>query len=375
MVVICNALTGHCVVGQNAAAPASMTVKMKAAHFIAWYIGIVLGLCSEYMLCAQQPMFTPPTPLTASEAQRQAQLGSRGVTAHDPSTIIKCKNEYWMFCTGRGIRSYRSKDLVKWEPGPVVFTNAPAWVKEVVPQNRSGRDFWAPDVAYISGRYLLYYSVSSFGKNTSAIGLAVNRTLDPSDPAFHWQDEGIVVQSCPTNDFNAIDPAVYLDLDGRFWMVFGSFWSGVKLVELDPKTGKRITPDSPIYPLAYADAIEAPFLYRRGQYYYLFVNHGFCCRGTNSTYVIRVGRSQTITGPYLDHNGTPMLSGGGKLVLGTDDIFVGPGHAGVFRENGKFWFSFHFYNAAQGGVPTFGIRQLFWDADGWPVVEKSFMKQ
>ena len=319
---------------------------------------------------AQAQQRNPPPPVPAEEAARQAELGSRGVRLHDPSTIVKCKDEYWIFYTGRDVRSYRSKDLLKWEAGPVVFSNSPPWVAEAVPANGGGRDFWAPDVIHVSDRYLLYYSVSSFGKNTSAIALATNPTLDPADPNYKWTDEGVIIKSSPRDDFNAIDPALFQDTDGSLWMPFGSFWGGIKMIQLDPKTGKRIAPDSPVYGLAHYDSIEAPFIYKHDGKYVLFVNWGFCCRGTNSTYEIRVGRSDKVTGPYLDREGKDLLLGGGTQLLGTEDVFIGPGHAGILKEGDKYWFGFHFYNRAQRGSSTYAIRPIRWDKDGWPVVEK-----
>jgi len=327
---------------------------------------IVFGCCSLVVLA--QNRFRPP-PLEPEEAERQAKLGSRGVRVHDPSTIVKCKDEYWIFYTGRDVRSYRSKDLVTWEAGPNIFTNSPSWVAEAVPANRSGRDFWAPDVIRVDDRYMVYFSVSSFGKNTSAIGLVTNPTLDPTDPAYSWTDHGIVIQSDPTVDYNTIDPALFQDVDGSLWMSFGSFWGGIKLIQLDPKTGKRIAQDSPVHALAHYDSIEAPFIYRHDGKYYLFVNWGFCCRGANSTYEIRVGRSDNVTGPYLDKEGKDMLLGGGSKLLGTEGAFIGPGHAGILQEGERYWFGFHFYNGAQRGASTYGIRPLIWDQGGWPVIE------
>src|SRR5579859_5390760 len=173
-------------------------------------------------------------------------LGSRDVRVHDPSTIVKCKDKFWVFYTGRGIPAYHSKDLNQWEAGPPVFTNAPAWVAVAVPSNHNSY-FWAPDIIHLDGGYRLYYSVSSFGKNTSAIGMAANLTLDPTDPQYHWTDRGVVVHSSATDNFNAIDPSVVRDEEGGLWLAFGSFWTGIKLVQLDPATGLRIAPDSPMY--------------------------------------------------------------------------------------------------------------------------------
>lgn len=313
------------------------------------------------------PAFRNDTNLSSQVSPEMLAQGSRGVRVHDPSTIVKCKDEYWVFYTGRGVPSWHSKDLVNWQAGPRVFSNAPAWANQDVPEHR-GAYFWAPDVMRVGDRYLLYYAVSTFGKKVSAIGLATNPTLDPSDPAFAWTDQGEVIRSTDTNDFNTIDPAICQDFDGKLWLAFGSFWSGIKLIQLDPKTGKRVSPDSPIYPLAHSDAIEASYIYPHGQYYYLFVNWGTCCKGTNSTYNIRVGRSPQITGPYLDQNGVNMLTDGGSLVLGSRNPFIGPGHAGIVSDGTTNWFSFHFYDASRGGTPTLGILPLRWNTNDWPEI-------
>jgi arabinan endo-1,5-alpha-L-arabinosidase len=301
-------------------------------------------------------------PITSEAAS--ARLSLRDSRIHDPSTIVVCKEEYWHFATGMGLVSRHSKDLVNWTNGPRVFTNAPAWTTNAVPGNRGY--FWAPDVILLTNRYLLYYSVSTFGKNTSAIALATNPTLDPSDPDYAWTDHGIVVQSGRSNNFNAIDPAVTRDAEGNLWLAFGSYWSGIKLIQLDPATGKRIAPDSPLYSLAHNDSIEAPFLYRHENRYYLFVNWGACCRGTNSTYEIRVGRSEKITGPYLDRDGKDLMLGGGTKFLGSEGTFIGPGHAGIVSVGGTNWLSCHFYDGARRGLATLALRPLRWKADGWP---------
>ncbi len=291
--------------------------------------------------------------------------GKRDTRLHDPSTIVKCNGEYWLFATGPGVSSWRSKDLMQWERGPRVFDPPPAWITNVVAGHRGY--FWAPDIIHHNGRYWLYYSVSKFGVNTSAIGFASNPTLDPSDPTFGWTDHGIAVESAREDTFNAIDPALTKTPGGRLWLSFGSFWSGIKLVELDPVTGKRAA-DSPMHGLAQAEEIEAPFIYRHGNYYYLFVNWGICCRGTNSTYNIRVGRSREITGPYLDKEGKDLAEGGGTLLLGTDGAFIGPGHASIFEEDGKSRFSCHFYDGTRRGRPMLAIQSLHWEAGGWPVL-------
>ena len=295
------------------------------------------------------------------------QSASRGIATRDPSTIVKCKEEYWVFYTGRGVPSYRSRDLVTWERGPAVFKTAPEWVARVVPENRN-LQYWAPDIMKLGDRYLLYYSVSSMGKMTSAIGLATNPTLDPDDPAYHWTDQGFVVRTQEGDGYNAIDPSVFHDRDGSLWLTFGSYWTGIKLVELDPQTGKRKAPDSKVFPLAYHESIEASCLCRHDDYYYLLVNWGSCCQGPKSTYNIRIGRSQAVTGPYLDMAGVDMMRSGGSIFLATTNgPLIGPGHAGTLNALGKDWFTSDFEgDLRMEGRPTLAIMPLRWSADGWP---------
>ena len=302
----------------------------------------------------------------ALQVHADALVLSGELAIHDPSTIVQCDGAYWVFGTGRGVISRHSSDLMTWEAGPPVFTNAPAWTTNAVPNHR-GR-FWAPDVIQAGGRYLLYNSVSTWGSRVSAIGLVMNRTLNPRSPDFRWEDGGIVVQTSDRDDFNAIDPNVMRDKDGRLWLAFGSFWSGIKLVELNPQTGLRLAADSPVHSLAWKEAIEAACLYRRGDHYFLFVNWGRCCRGVNSTYNIRVGRSASVTGPYLDKDGVDLLRGGGSLVLDTSGHYIGPGHPGILNQGGTNWLSYHFYNGQHQGRAELDLLPLRWSNDGWPEV-------
>ncbi|MEY4489462.1 MAG: hypothetical protein RIQ79_1970 [Verrucomicrobiota bacterium] len=293
--------------------------------------------------------------------------GARELRIHDPSTPLHADGAWWIFGTGRLVAGAKSKDLRSWERLGPTLASPPPWAAKVAPTNK-GAYYWAPELLRLGERYLLYYSVSEFGKNTSAIALATSPNLDPSAAGHAWTDRGIVIRSGPGDDFNAIDPSVLADADGRLWMAFGSFWRGLFLVELDPATGLRIAPDSPLHQLASAKEIEAATLYRRGDYHYLFFNEGLCCKGKDSTYHIRVGRSRAITGPYLDDKGRDLREGGGREFLGTQGDFIGPGHVGLFRDGEIDWISVHFYNGARNGQPTLGIRRLTWTDDGWPRV-------
>lgn len=313
---------------------------------------------------------SPPRAFVADLAPPPADAASRNrgpeIRVHDPSTLLQVGSDWWAFSTGIGLRALHSTDRRHWEFGPGPLPRMPAWVKDVVPDQRG--HYWAPDVIPWRGGFALYYSVSSWGKNDSAIALATSPSLNPADPGYGWTDAGIVVRSHAGDDFNAIDPAVFADRDGRWWMVFGSFWSGIQLLELDPATGRRRAPEAPLVSLAHHESIEAPALHRHGRYYYLFVNWGACCRGTNSTYEIRVGRSRDITGPYLDQDGQDLRQGGGRLLVGSTGWFIGPGHAAFHRAEGREWMSCHYYDGRQRGRASLAILPLDWSPDGWPVV-------
>ncbi|MEP9401935.1 arabinan endo-1,5-alpha-L-arabinosidase [Sphingomonas sp. VNH70] len=325
-----------------------------------------------------RPAPTPtPTP-TATATPVGLALTGDTMPVHDPA-IIKDGNTYYLFATGavgdrEGLLATRtSTDLTAWTWRGAAYTALPAWATTAVPGTTG---IWAPDIVKRGGEYRLYYSVSTFGKNQSAIGLTTNNALNLNAPAAGWTDKGAVIQSQTTDNFNAIDPAVFTDADGREWMAFGSFWTGIKMVRLDPATGLRLASDRTIYPLATRPApgaIEAPFVIRRGDYYYLFASFDECCKGADSTYNTVVGRSKTVTGPYLDKAGTSMLDGGGTTVLasgrGTGARYVGRGHVAVLQEATGDHIVYHAYDTQRNGAPTLQIQKLNWDADGWPVAQ------
>jgi len=282
---------------------------------------------------------------------------------HDPSTIVEEGGDAWCFSTGMGVSLLKRDEDGRWRRAGSVFERGatPEWHRKEVPENRG--HLWAPDVIRVGERWWVYYSVSSFGKNHSAIGLASTESLEKPD----WKDEGLVIRSRRGDRFNAIDPAVIRDGE-RLWMSFGSFWDGIMLVELDPETGLLKEPDARPRQLANYPEIEAPFIHKEGEWYYLFVNWGKCCRGVNSTYEIRVGRSKDIEGPYVDRNGDALRQGAGTPVLATEGRYIGPGHASIFAKNGKQWLVHHFYDRERRGRSELRMVELRWK-DGWPVVE------
>ena len=308
-----------------------------------------------------------PIPTNAGELYDIDWTLSGDLYAHDPA-IIKQDSVWYLFTTGTGIAMERSTNGTHWENVGSVFSPQPEWNREVIPLNDG--NLWAPDIVYHQDEYYLYYSVSSFGSNTSAIGLAANATLDPADPNYAWVDKGIVIQSTSTNNYNAIDPNVAPDRDGNLWLSFGSFWSGIKLIRLDPETMKPAA-DATLHSIAFKPgntAMEAPFIVERNGYYYLFVSHEYCCRGVDSTYRIVAGRSSAITGPYVDREGKPMMEGGGMLIDMGDDRWKGRGHNAVFQQGHSAILVNHAYDKQYAGWPTLQIRPLYWDADGWPTL-------
>ncbi len=291
--------------------------------------------------------------------------------AHDPSTMIRSGDRYYVYRTSQGIMAKWSTNKVNWTYGGQVFPSGPpAWTTSAVPGFTGF--FWAPDIAFFNGKYHLYYSCSSWGSQVSAIGLVTTTSLNPAN----WVDQGPVITSTNGLAYNCIDPGVLVDTTGDVWMVFGSWWTGIYLMQLDPATGLRISPNSPLTHLANNNRveIEASTLFKRNGFYYLFLNHGTCCSGVDSTYHIVVGRSTSVTGPYLDRNGVNMLNRGGSVVAESTGRFVGPGHAGIMSENGTDWFTYHYYDAnnANVGEATLGLARLRWTSDGWPVVSNDW---
>ena len=291
------------------------------------------------------------------------------VKMRDPSTIVKRGSTFYVFGTGQGVSVYSSTDLKNWRAQPQVFAQAPAWTKTEVPDNKNNI-MWAPDIHQWGGTYHLYYSFSSLGSNQSGIGLATSTTLAPGS----WTDKGPVILSKRGGNFNAIDPSVFTDFEGKKWMAYGSYWSGLKMTALE-ESGKR-APNAAVIDLATTpnlplNAIEAPAIYPHDGWYYCFVTWFGGPR-----YNTRVGRSKSPTGPFLDKTGKALNQGGGSLFLtsffdptGPSDDQNGPGHVGILRDGDKFYVSTHYeFSRANRGATTMNLSEMIWDADGWPRV-------
>jgi arabinan endo-1,5-alpha-L-arabinosidase len=326
---------------------------------------VVVACCIQLLICSQvggQTRAALPSPELRGDVRN----------VHDPS-IIKEGGRYYLFSTRAGIAVRCSEDLILWRLCGDVFGHLPQWAVQDVPGLRG---LWAPDISYFNGKFHLYYSASTFGSNRSSIGLVTTRTLDPASDQFKWEDQGKVIGSGASDDWNAIDPNLVLDEEGQPWLSFGSFWSGIKLRRIDAATGKLSSQDQTLYSLAsrprtreLPGAIEAPAIILRRGYYYLFVSFDICCRGQDSTYNIRVGRARRITGPYTDRSGKPLMEGGGTLVLeGAGGRWRGPGHCAILQTKEGDRLVYHAYDAEARGVPTLRISPIIWDAEGWPAI-------
>lgn len=311
-------------------------------------------------------------------------VSAKQVEVHDP-VMAKEGDTYYVFSTGPGITYYQSKDLVNWQLSGRVFQHEPSWAQRIAPGFNG--HLWAPDIIHKDGKFYLYYSVSAFGKNTSAIGVTVNKTLDPKSKEYLWVDQGIVIQSIPQrDDWNAIDPAIIQDENQDYWMSFGSFWAGLKLVKLDddlirlaqPQEWHSIAarPRNPQSPIEgeRIGAVEAPFIFHKDDYYYLFVSFDKCCRAANSDYNVRVGRAKAVTGPYLDKNGKDLMEGGGSVVIEGNPEWPGLGHNAVYTFDGKDYLVLHAYESADKGIQKLRILPMSWQ-NGWPVVDPATLNQ
>ena len=283
----------------------------------------------------------------------QAQVGQPYI--HDPSTIAECDGKYYTFGTGSG--GLISEDGWTWKGGAV----------------RPGGGA-APDVLKIGDRYLVIYGATGGGLGGGHNGKILtmwNKTLDPNSPKFKYSEPIEVASSDGLEDNDAIDPGLLLDpTTGRLWVSYGTYFGNIRLIELDPKTGKRVEGNEAI---DIAIDCEATDLIYRDGWYYLLGTHGTCCDGVNSTYNIVVGRSRQVTGPYLDNVGRDMFHGGGKMVIAAGDRVCGPGHFGrTIIDEGVEVMSCHYEaDFEQGGRSVLGIRPLLWKND-WPVAGDRF---
>ena len=274
---------------------------------------------------------------------------------HDPSTIMECDGKYYTFGTGGG--GLISEDGWNWYGGAV----------------RPGGGA-APDAMKIGERYLIAYSATGGGLGGGHAGRVLtmwNKTLDPTSPDFAYTEAIEIASSEVDEDCDAIDAGLFMDPEtGRLWCTYGTYFGFIRIVELDPRTGARVEGNEPVN--IAIDCEATTIIYRNG-WYYLLGTHGTCCDGVNSTYNIVVGRSRSVTGPFIDNVGRDMLAGGGKMVIDGEDRQFGAGHFGRYIEdNGVEKRSFHWEaDLDRSGRSVLAIRPLVWVND-WPVAGDAF---
>ena len=321
-------------------------------------------------------------PATAASTNPLAVYQLQGAVSliHDP-TIIRSGNTYYVLSTDPGTANGQvgdlpvvcSTDQINWTRCGQVFNTIPSWITTLYPGITT---LWAPDVSYFNGVYHVYYTASTFGSQKSSIGLATAPTM-----AGPWTDSGgPILQSTTGSAYNAIDPNILIDYGTgstvqHVWLTYGSFYGGIYQREINPQTGLLLASNTTNYqlasqPSANGNAIEGASLVQKNGYYYLFVSLGYCCNTpyTTDTYQIAVGRGTSPNGPFVDQNGTAMLSGGGTVILSSSGEFTAPGGESVYTDavNGDL-ITFHALSNNQNGFDYLFVNQLTWP-NNWPVI-------
>ena len=298
----------------------------------------------------------------------------------DPSIFFQ-NGTYYLFSTdpavhdaGQYLPIRCSTDRVKWKACGQVFTEIPAWVQKALPGIGG---LWAPDISYFNGLYHLYYVGSWLHTQTSVIGLATNTTLDPANPAYKWVDRGQVLASHAGDDFNALDPNIFIDADKKIWLTYGSYWTGIKQRQIDPATGMLLASNPVRYQLAArpdidGHPIEGASLVQHGGYYYLFLSVDHCCENSVSEddYKQMVGRSTSPNGPFVDAEGVPLMVGGGSILIEGNSGWRAPGGGTVYLDpqSGNDLIVFHALNMDQDADAGLWLKSVSWQND-WPVLQ------
>lgn len=277
----------------------------------------------------------------------------------DP-TIIKANDGYFYLYATEDVRNIpivKSKDLINWSNVGTAFTDATR------PTFEPNGGLWAPDINYINGKYVLYYSMSVWGhEETCGIGVA---TADKPEGPF--TDKGKLFRSNEIGVTNSIDE-FYIEDGGKKYLFWGSF-RGIYVIEMSDD-GLSLKADAEKKQVA-GTAFEGVYIHKRNGYYYMFASVGSCCEGVNSTYKLVVGRSQKLLEGYVDKNGKPMMDNGYDVVIDKNSRFVGNGHCSeiVQDDANNDWIFYHGVDVNKPEGRVLLLDQVKWDKDGWPYVE------
>jgi len=316
--------------------------------------------CQEWKLTSSN---TSPYPAPSTVSVSYTSPDSSTIGIHDPS-MLKVGPTYYLFSTHGTLHAHTSSDRINFTDDGYGLPSLPAWTNNYT--GGSG-DLWAPDASSHNGVYWLYYAASTFGSADSAIGLAISPTGVPGT----YVDSGAsVYTSTDCTGSNAIDPASVVDASGNAWLAFGSYSNGIQIVPVNNTTG--IPTGAACTQLAFhpsGTGLEGSYIYPHGGYYYLFASVDACCNGVSSTYRIIVGRSTSITGPYVDRGGVALTAGGGTIVLSAHGNINGPGGETLFPDTDGDILVYHYYDGNNNGYPALGINVLGWTSDDWPFVQ------
>lgn len=305
--------------------------------------------------------------LTASLADKPLQTENKtyknpvvNYSLPDPSLIKAGDGYFYVYATEniRNLPIHRSRNLVDWEEVGTAFTD------ETRPTFEPKGGLWAPDINYINGQYVLYYSMSVWGGEwTCGIGVA---TADKPEGPF--TDRGMMFRSNTIGVQNSIDQ-YYIEENGKKYMFWGSF-RGIYGIELSDD-GLALKEGAEKKQVA-GTAYEGTYIHKRGKYYYLFASIGSCCEGLKSTYTTVVGRSDNLFGPYVDKQGQPMMENHHEILIRGNEAFVGTGHNSeiVTDKAENDWMLYHAVSKDNPTGRVLMLDQVRWVND-WPEVTGS----
>ena len=345
--------------GENQA-NGEITIKREGMAVVNYLLPLQLGHCSnESIICRDEVCY-----LQVGRTYTNPIISDKSVP--DPSVIRAKDGYFYLYATQTKtywMPVYRSKDLVNWEYQGTAFNKA------TEPDLPGGGAFWAPEIRFLNGKYVLYYSWAKMnGADISYTAVAVGDT-----PMGPFPDSKELIGNKEFGS-NCIDQ-FYYEEDGKKYMFFGSF-KGIYVTELedDGLTVKLGNDGKPtLKKQVCGNAFEGTNIYKKGKYYYLFASIGSCCNGVNASYQVVVGRSENLLGPYVDKDGKDMLKNNWELVLeGDGQKWIGPGHNSIIIQDdeGTDWMIYHSYLKKDGGVGgRLGmLDRVLWTDDGWPYI-------